>query len=97
MPTFSEACERNKEPILEILQQEFAHARLVLEIGSGTGQHAVHFARRMPHLIWQPSDREDYLPDLSARLASEGSPNIKPPLLLDVSIHPWPVIKADAI
>ena len=97
MPAYSEACERNKSPILEILRHVFAETHQVLEIGSGTGQHAVHFARHMPHLVWQPSDREDYLPDLNARLALEGSPNIKPPLLLDVSTDPWPVSEVDAI
>lgn len=97
MLAHSEACERNKGPILEILRHVFADTHRVLEIGSGTGQHAVHFARHLPQLVWQPTDREDYLPDLIARLALEGSPNIAPPLLLDVNIEPWPVSQTDAI
>jgi hypothetical protein len=97
MLAFSEACERNKGPILEILRHVLVDIRLVLEIGSGTGQHAVHFARHLPHLIWQPSDRADYLPDLNARLNLEGSPNINPPLELDVGMESWPVTVTEAI
>lgn len=97
MLAYSEACERNKEPILEILRRVFVNMRLVLEIGSGTGQHAVHFAQHIPQLVWQPSDRQDYLADISARLALEDSPNIRPPVLLDVSMEPWPIDHVDAI
>lgn len=97
MPNYSEACERNKQPILEILRHVLADARLVLEVGSGTGQHAVHFARQLPKLIWQPSDRENYLPGLVDRLTQEGSANIGAPLLLDVTMEPWPVTQADAV
>jgi len=71
----SEACERNKGPILEILAGAFAHSRNVLEIGSGTGQHAAHFAAHLPHLIWQPSDTGDYLPGLRERIATERRPS----------------------
>jgi hypothetical protein len=67
----SEACERNKEPIRKILAQSFAHNRKVLEIGSGTGQHAVHFAAHFPHLVWQPSDTGEYLTGLRERIATE--------------------------
>ena len=97
MPAFSEACERNKGPILEILRRTLVDTRLVLEIGSGTGQHAAYFALHLPHIVWQPSDRADYLSDLNARLTLEGSLNINPPLLLDVGANPWPVERADAI
>jgi tRNA G46 methylase TrmB len=57
----SVACERNKGPILEVLQREFSDRRSVLEIGSGTGQHAVHFARSLPHVAWQTSDLAEEL------------------------------------
>jgi SAM-dependent methyltransferase len=60
----SDACERNKGPILEILREVFAGCTSVLEIGSGTGQHAVHFATEMPWLVWQPSERADTMPGL---------------------------------
>ena len=67
LQTLCEACERNKAPILGILSSAFAHTRVVLEIGSGTGQHAVYFAANLPHLIWQPSDTREYLPGLRER------------------------------
>ncbi|HEU5284791.1 MAG TPA: DUF938 domain-containing protein, partial [Burkholderiales bacterium] len=61
---FSEACERNRGPILEALREVFAGVRKVLELGSGTGQHAVYFAEHLPHLVWQPTDVADNLPGL---------------------------------
>jgi cyclopropane fatty-acyl-phospholipid synthase-like methyltransferase len=97
MPFFSEACERNKQPILGVLFDELAGSSRVLEIGSGTGQHAVHFARHLPHLEWQPTDRADYLPDLAARIAEEGTPNLLAPLELDVLQEQWPSMTTDAV
>lgn len=93
----SEACERNKEPIRKILAQAFPHSRKVLEIGSGTGQHAVHFAAHFPHLVWQPTDTGDYLPGLRERIAQEGTPNLLLPLELDVRELPWKVESVDAL
>lgn len=63
---FAEACEQNKAPILAVLQRQFAEAQTVLEIGSGTGQHAVFFAARLPHLQWQPSDVAENLPGFTS-------------------------------
>jgi cyclopropane fatty-acyl-phospholipid synthase-like methyltransferase len=97
MLPFSEACERNKGPILDILRDVFAAARHVLEIGSGTGQHAVWFARHLPHLQWQPSDRATELPGLRQRIASEGPPNLLEAVDLDVQVTPWPASPADAV
>ena len=99
MPTYaiSEACERNKGPILSILAAAFGDRRRVLEIGSGTGQHAVHFAAHLKHLLWQPSDRGDYLPGLRERLAAANLSNVLPPLELDVQRFPWPVGPVDAV
>jgi SAM-dependent methyltransferase len=97
MLPFSEACERNKEPILAVLRGCFADRTQVLEIGSGTGQHAVHFARHLPHLTWHPTDRLCNLADLSARMHSEGSGNLRPPTLLDVRQSVWPVRSVDAV
>lgn len=94
---FSPACERNKGPILERLLAAFRTTRLVLELGSGTGQHAVHFATHLPWLEWQPTDLAEHLPGLRARLAFEGPPNVRPALALDVRQRPWPVARADAI
>jgi cyclopropane fatty-acyl-phospholipid synthase-like methyltransferase len=93
----SEAAERNKAPILAILSQACAHSRRVLEIGSGTGQHAVHFAAHLPHLTWQPTDRSEYLEGLRARIAQEGTPNLRPALELDVRTLPWQVEPVDAV
>ena len=86
---YSESCERNKAPILEVLQQILPSDGNILEIGSGTGQHIVHFAPHFPVLQWQPSERDDYLQGLTARVQREGSPNILPPIELDV-LEQWP-------
>ena len=56
---FSQACENNKEPILQIIRQVFAQTSSVLEIGSGTGQHACYFAKHLTHLSWQPTDKPE--------------------------------------
>ena len=82
---FSEACERNKGPILEVLRAAFAPCRAVLEIGAGTGQHAVHFASHLTHLAWQPTDRAEYLAGLAARVAAEGPGNLRAPFEFDVA------------
>lgn len=97
MLAFSEACERNKEPILRILTGAFAACHRVLEIGSGTGQHAVHFSRHLPHLVWQPTDMAENLPSLAERIRVEGPSNLLAPLALDVCAERWPVDSVDAI
>ena len=94
---FSEACERNKGPILEVLKRAFDSSHRVLEIGSGTGQHAVHFAARLPHLSWQPTEIAEQLAPLAERIGLEGTPNLRAPIALDVRAHPWPVAQADAV
>jgi hypothetical protein len=93
---FSEACERNKEPILEALGRIFPTSGRVLEIGSCTGQHLVFFAPSFPELSWQPSDQLDYLEGLSARIRLEGSPNILEAIELDVTKE-WPGQLFDAV
>ena len=97
MLPFSAACERNKDPILEVLRLRFADRTQVLEIGSGTGQHAVHFARALEHLTWHPTEQLAYLPDLAERVKLEGSRNLRTPTLLDVRQAVWPVRSVDAI
>jgi SAM-dependent methyltransferase len=87
----SEAADRNKGPILEIIAKEFAHTRRVLEIGSGTGQHALYFAARLPHISWQPSDTGEYLPELRERIRCEGGTNLREVIELDVRANPWPI------
>ena len=80
-----------------MLRDELARCTRVLEIGSGTGQHAVHFARHLRHVEWQPTDRADYLHDLAARIAEEGTPNLLAPIELDVLQQQWPPVTADAV
>jgi SAM-dependent methyltransferase len=93
----SAASERNKGPILEVLRVLFAGRMQVLEIGSGTGQHAVHFAAALSHLAWHPTEQLQYLPDLTARIRLEGTANLKAPALLDVRQAVWPVRTVDAM
>jgi SAM-dependent methyltransferase len=93
---FAEACERNKEPILDALLQELPVQGRALEIGSGTGQHLVWFAPRLSGLVWQPSDRKEYLEGLNARLRLENAGNILPVLELDV-LDAWPEQQYDVV
>ena len=97
MKPHSPACERNRDPILAVLLRHFSAARTVLEIGSGTGQHAVYFAQAMPGLVWQCSDRASYLPGIRQWLDEAQLPNTQPPLELDVVAGPWPDAKFDAV
>lgn len=94
---FAESCEQNKAPILAVLQQVLEQPALVLEVGSGTGQHAVYFAAAMPHLTWQPSDVADNLPGVEMWLQEAALPNLRAPLMLDVSRDPWPQEHYDAV
>lgn len=93
---FSAACERNRAPILAVLRDWFADRRRVLEVGSGTGQHAVHFAAALPQLTWQTSERAEGLPGLRAWLDEAALPNAPTPLVLDVG-EPWPRGTYDAV
>jgi cyclopropane fatty-acyl-phospholipid synthase-like methyltransferase len=93
---YSDACERNREPILEVLRQHLADRRHVLEIGSGTGQHAVHFAAALPQLTWQTSDLEVSLPGIRQWLEESALPNLPPPVALDVT-GTWPDTRFDAV
>ncbi len=94
---FSQACENNKQPILEHLQRYFQTAQQILEIGSGTGQHAVYFAKQMPDLVWHTSDQLEYHPGINAWLSDADLPNLKPPLELDVCQQPWPTLTIDGV
>lgn len=93
----SDACDRNKGPILEFLRREFADCTHVLEIGSGTGQHAVHFATAMPGIVWQPSEVAEAMPALRKRIFAEGPSNLRAPVVIDVAQTPWDVRKVDGI
>lgn len=93
---FSPACERNREPILAVLRNVFADRQRVLEIGSGTGQHAVHFAAALPQLVWQTSDRAEHLTGIRAWLDEAGLANTPPPVTLDVGDDAWALTDFDA-
>jgi cyclopropane fatty-acyl-phospholipid synthase-like methyltransferase len=88
---FSEACERNKDFILNVLREVFPTGTRILEIGSGTGQHVVYFSRQLPTLIWQPTDTGEYLQGLCQRVSTEAPDNVKEPIELDVRMQAWPV------
>jgi cyclopropane fatty-acyl-phospholipid synthase-like methyltransferase len=87
---YAPACDRNREPILEVLRRHFADRRDVLEIGSGTGQHAVYFAAAMPWLRWQCSDQAASLSGIAMWLHEAALPNTPAPVELDVAAGPWP-------
>lgn len=93
----SPSCERNREPILGVLRDAFADRRSVLEIGSGTGQHAVFFAAAMPHLQWQSSERSEFLAGVQSWLDDAALANTPPPVLFDVGQDEWPATTFDAI
>jgi cyclopropane fatty-acyl-phospholipid synthase-like methyltransferase len=88
---FAPSAERNRDPILEILKRHFSSARRVLEIGSGTGQHAVYFASAFPNTVWQTSDVAASLPGIRRWLEEAQLPNLPPPLLLDIN-GSWPAV-----
>jgi cyclopropane fatty-acyl-phospholipid synthase-like methyltransferase len=94
---FAEACEKNRAPILEVLRVELAGKTRLLEIGSGTGQHAVYLAPEFPALLWQTSDVAEAHAGIRAWLADAGLANVLPPLTLDVCKDDWPTERYDAV
>lgn len=103
MPTldcrqFSPSAARNRDPILVVLQRVLPTAGLVLELGSGTGEHAVHFARHLSALRWQPSEADPAaMASITDWVAHSALPNVLPPLRFDLAASPWPLAAADAI
>ncbi len=93
----SEACVRNQQPIAEVLAQELPAAGVVLELGSGTGQHGAFFSRRFPRLQWQPSELADRIAGINAWRAKARCHNFLPPLILDVAQDLWPIKQVDAV
>jgi len=94
---YSEACARNRGPILDVLRNTFSASTTVLEIGAGTGEHAAFFAGQLPHLLWQPTDVAEHLPGIAAWRDAVALPNLREPLALDVDAAEWPVNEADAV
>ncbi|MGQ7828609.1 DUF938 domain-containing protein [Altererythrobacter sp. Z27] len=92
------ATERNRDPLAEVLVRELPESGLVLEVASGTGEHAFHFAGRFPTLDWQPSDPDaDARASIAAWRADYEGPNLRAPLELDAASNNWPIAQADAI
>lgn len=100
---FSEACERNKGPLLAVLERWLPRPAQVLEVGSGSGQHAVHFTRQLAQLVWHPTELEPNLPGLQERISTEGQAQpaegsqLHHATVLDVSQGPWPDGPFDAV
>jgi len=97
MKPYAESCEQNREPILAVLREAFAERRRVLEIASGTGQHAVYFGQALPHLAWQTSELPENHAGIQAWLDEANLPNVLAPLALDVNAPDWPAASVDAI
>ncbi len=94
---YSESCDQNRDPILSIIKPLLTDCRSVLEIGSGTGQHAVFFARNMPHLVWYTSDCKENLPGIQLWIDDANLANTGKPCVLDVLNSTWPEKTIDAI
>jgi cyclopropane fatty-acyl-phospholipid synthase-like methyltransferase len=94
---YSSACDNNQEPIFSVIEGVFKNCKNVLEVGSGTGQHAVYFAKRMPHLIWHTSDVIKNHEGILAWLGEADLNNVIEPLALDVCDSTWPIDKVDAV
>lgn len=97
MKQYSSACDENREPILAVIRREFADARQILEVGSGTGQHAVYFGRHLPHLNWQTSDLPASHASINAWRAEAGLDNVLAPINLDVTGTHWPDTRYDGV
>jgi cyclopropane fatty-acyl-phospholipid synthase-like methyltransferase len=97
MKPCSASCDENREPILAVIQPLLAEYSSVLEVGSGTGQHAVYFAARLPHLVWHTSDRIEYHAGITMWLQEANLENTRGPLELDVSKSEWPRQEFDAV
>ena len=95
---FSPAAARNAAPITELLKRVLPSRGLVLEIASGSGEHAVSFARALPTLLWQPSDPDEAARrSIVAHARAAGLANLRPPLAVDAACSPWPATRADAV
>lgn len=95
---FAPATQRNRDPILDVLRGVLPASGLVLEIASGSGEHAIYFAQALPGLTFQPSDpNPDARTSIAAWIEAAGVQNVRPPIALDAATPPWPVAEADAV
>jgi cyclopropane fatty-acyl-phospholipid synthase-like methyltransferase len=97
MKPHSEACERNRDPILNVLRQWLLSSGTLLEIGAGTGQHAAYFAQHLSHLTWIPTDREENLAGIRQWVDEAGAANLRDPQQLNVMDPHWPVKQVDYV
>ncbi|MEO6696752.1 MAG: DUF938 domain-containing protein [Gammaproteobacteria bacterium] len=97
MKPYSEACDQNKGPILKVLREVFSDRSRVLEIGSGTGQHAVYFGMQLPHLVWQTSDLAGHHAGIMMWLEEYQPANVRQPFHLNVAEDAWPDENFDAV
>jgi cyclopropane fatty-acyl-phospholipid synthase-like methyltransferase len=94
---YAESCDQNRDPIFSVISPLLQGCSSLLEIGSGTGQHAVYFGGAMPHLNWYTSDRPENLPGISLWLKEAGLDNVHGPVDLDVRQPDWPELRVDAV
>lgn len=97
MKPYAESCDENREPILRVIHPLLQDCGSVLEIGSGTGQHAVYFAEKMPHLVWYTSDCSEYHAGIRLWLDEAALDNLRAPIALDVARSEWPDRSFDAV
>lgn len=97
MRNFSKAADNNKDAILAVLSARMSETATVLEVGSGSGQHAIHFAAQLTHLRWRPAELEEAIDALRDNLAEVALGNIAEPVALDVRSDPWPVAGVDTV
>lgn len=97
MKPYSESCDQNRDPILSVIGPLLSDKKTVLEIGSGTGQHAVYFAKKMPHLSWHTSDRMENHSGIKLWMVESGLSNVQEPFALDVSKDDWPSLSFDVV
>lgn len=94
---YAESCDQNRDPILAVIEPLLRERRSVLEIGSGTGQHAIYFGERMPHLQWHTSERRENHAGMRLWLDEAALANVHAPIELDVRHSPWPAMTVDAV
>ncbi|MES0327675.1 MAG: DUF938 domain-containing protein [Gammaproteobacteria bacterium] len=94
---YAESCDQNRDAILNIIQPLLLSSKSVLEIGSGTGQHAIYFSERLPHIIWNSSDRVENIEDIKLWLSENHTKKTPPPVELDVTQEAWPEISFDTV
>jgi len=94
---YAESCDQNRNAILDVIQPLLLNSRSLLEIGSGTGQHAVYFSEKLPHIIWNTSDRTENLEGIKLWLSEANNEKLPDPIELDVKQKSWPKITFDTV